>query len=95
MDLDVREDPDLEPIEKETTVRFSKNEDVLHIYSEEGSIVNRLLHHDEFDESHRRTVDDAVVAVGGSLPISCLTIKAGTRSTENHSVVVSQGVFNE
>ena len=41
----VREDPELTPQEKETTLRFAKDEDRVAIYTDEAGIGRRLLAH--------------------------------------------------
>jgi len=94
-DVDVREDPKLTPPEKETTFRFAKDEDVIHTYSEEAGIVNRLLHHDDFSEKDRRVVNGAVVAVKGTLPITSLGISSKLRKDTGHAQVISGGVFDD
>jgi hypothetical protein len=102
----VQEDPTLTPEEKETVIRFTKAEDVAHIYTEEGGITRRLLRHPHFDLDEWRVVDDdvwgkrigsnayngeTVTGVGGRLPIGSLKVRASKRSTSGHADVVSWG----
>lgn len=91
----VGEDPRLAPEEKETTITWARDEKAVHVYSEVAGIVNRLLHHPHFDEDRRRTVEGDVVAVAGTLPLRCITIKANPRSYGSHAAVVSEAVIRD
>lgn len=101
----VREDPHLEPGEKETVVRFSKADDRMYIYTEEAGIARRLLSHDEFDVTELRvTREDVwgkrvepeafcggdVTGVAGYGPVGLLKVQSGSRSASGHASVVSK-----
>lgn len=89
----VREDPDLGPRDKETIVRFGKDQERMTVFSEEKGVMNRLLHHPHFEEVDRRTHEGAVVALRGTLPVACLSIKGVPRQNTQHARVVSEGVL--
>ena len=99
----VREDPDLTPAEKETALRFAKDEDRATVFTAEAGLTRRLLAHAEFaveevvlaDGSHAPHVEaldaseDAVVGVRGTLPVGCLKVRASSRSPGGHARMVT------
>lgn len=100
----VREDPALLPEEKETTIRFGKDEDRATVFTPEAGLMRRLLNHPEFEvhgilleaggevESVEQlhADEDAVVGVRGSVPVGALKVSARSRSTSGHASVVSR-----
>jgi hypothetical protein len=100
----VREDPDLTPLEKETSIHFSKGDDDADVFTAERGLTRRLLAHELFtvdtillkDGSRSDSIqsldasEDVVVGVQGTLPIGCLKVRASTRSHKyGHAPVVS------
>lgn len=92
--MDVSEDPRLGPDEKQLSITTTKSRDAVLIHSEIGSVTKRLLAHPEFEERSRRTDDDSVVAVTGTLPISYLSIGSSGRQDDHFVNIVSGGVLN-
>jgi hypothetical protein len=104
----VREDPDLAPQEKETTLRFAKDENRVAIYTAEAGIGRRLLAHPRariegvtvVDNDVRPTVSVGevngrdIVAVRGSLPVGALKVRRTSRETDEHAPVVSEHVLS-
>lgn len=103
-----REDPRLEPLEKETTFRFARDESVVTFFTAESGVGRRLIVHPEvvleavvlMDENRRPTVDPAevtadedVVGVRGRFPVGALSIKASPRKNDQHAQIVSNRVF--
>ncbi|WP_254530066.1 hypothetical protein [Natrinema gelatinilyticum] len=100
----VGEDPDLQPIEKETIIRWGKPDEHVRIFSEEGSIIRRLLRHPLFEEESIRTYTDSstgwmdatdystdrICGVRGSIPIGAIKIQSNSRSNSSHCSVVSK-----
>lgn len=84
---DVAEDPELTPTEKETTIRFAKDEDRLTIHSEQTAVVRWLLDHPEFREQRRRVEGGTVHAVTGRLPVGCLKLSGSSRQANTPSSV--------
>lgn len=77
--------------EKETVIRMTKTEDEAHIFTEMRAFITPLLDHEHFEEDRRREHEGAVVAVGGTIPISCITVKGKPRKDDNQlSSVVSR-----
>lgn len=104
----VKEDSTLEPVEKETTIYFSKVDDRASIYTEEAGLIRRLLCHPHTSiDSLRVNTDDAmgvhvapndfsggsVTGVDGTLPIESLVFQTSLRETAQHSAVVPEGVL--
>lgn len=103
-----REDPRLEPLEKETTFRFARDESVVTFFTAESGVGRRLIAHPEvvldavvlMDEDRRPSVDPAevtadedIVGVRGTLPVGALSIKASARKSDQHAQIVSNRVF--
>lgn len=87
------DDPDLSPNEKQFSIVGTKDNNRVRIHSEIGSVTRRVCEHPEAKIEQTRERDGTVVAVTATLPRACLTIKAGSRSTDNWSQVVSGGVL--
>jgi hypothetical protein len=92
-DYDVAEDSELLPEEKETILRLSKSEGRVNVFSEEASIMKRLLEHPEGDVEPDRVVDGTVMAVKGTIPVGTLSISRDGRQTEGHAEIVSNSVI--
>lgn len=101
----VKEDPQLKPIEKETSFRFAKCDDRVHVYSEEAGIIRRLMQHSEFEIKTFRITDEdvwgkrvephrfdggTITGVEGYAPVGVLKFAARSRSTSGHAAVVSR-----
>jgi len=100
----VGEDPDLLPTEKETIIRWGKVDDRVHIFSEEASIVRRLIRHPLFETDSFRIYNDSsgewtrtgdystgrITSIWGSIPIGAIKIQSGCRSHSAHCHVVSK-----
>ena len=104
------EDPELLPCEKETTIRFAKDEDVATIHTDEAGIGRRLLAHPHstieevtiMADGVRRRVspeevppDPRVVSLRCKLPVGALLIKRDVRSSGKHSKIVTKTVLQE
>jgi hypothetical protein len=99
----VGEDRNLNPEEKETVVRFAKDEDRATVFTAEAGIVRRLLQHPKFIPEEYRpeggrcvesaeeidTTEDRVVAVEGTVPTGTLKVRASSRDSSGHASVVS------
>jgi len=99
----VREDPDLAPAEKETTISFAKDERLARVFTAEAALVRRALSHPLFETEEVRlaggeyvasveavdTTDDVIVGVRGSVPVACLKMRASSRSGAGHADVIT------
>ena len=90
--IDVKEDPDLSSMEKETVIRFANDEDKATVFSESNGIMRRLLQHPHADVTTERTVEGKTVAVRGEIPIDMLKITSTPRSSGSRSDIVSNNV---
>lgn len=103
----VREDPALAPAEKETNINFAKDEDTVHVYTEEAGIGRRLLAHPSATVEGVTVLDGGVrppadidevggrdiVAVRARVPVGALKIRLNTRESDQHAEVVSERVL--
>lgn len=98
------EDTSLTPIEKETTILFSKVDDCASVYTEEAGLMRRLLNHPHFEleslrgaDGHRIALSDfdegPITGVDGTIPIEALLLQRSLRETSQHSAVVPEGVL--
>ena len=99
----VREDPDLVPMEKETTFRFAKDQDRADVFTSERGLTRRLLTFPPFDLQTVTLADgsrvdciqsidaseDTIVGVRGWVPIGCLKLRTSTRSRGSHAQLVT------
>lgn len=105
-----RDDPELRPEEKETTLRFARDEDVAAFYTAEAGVGRRLIAHPESvldgvvikDGRARPTKaleeverGEQVVGVRGTIPVGALSVKSSSRKDTGHAAVVSKRVLEE
>lgn len=105
-----RDDPRLSPEEKETTIRFAKDEDRATVHTDEAGIGRRLLAHPHTeveevtvlaDDRVRRVTPDEVndehapVGIRVSVPVGALSVRSSPRKSTQHSAVISNRVLNE
>lgn len=100
----VEEDASLHPVEKETSMTFSKADDCASVYTEEAGLMRRLLRHPHFEIESLRGIDGQQIApndfdegsitgVGGTIPITALVVQTSLRANSQHSAVVPEGVL--
>jgi hypothetical protein len=104
----VSEDEKLQPCEKETIIRFAKDQDWVHIYTEENGLMRRLLQHPHFQlESLRVHTEDSgvsrippenfdkgsITGIDGRVPIGVLSVKTSSRTTSQHAAIVPDRVL--
>jgi len=105
-----RDDPELRPEEKETTLRFARDEDVAAFYTAEAGVGRRLIAHPETvldgvvikDGRARPTKapeeverGEDVVGVRGTIPVGALSVKSTSRKSDSHASIVSDRVLEE
>lgn len=104
----VSEDSDLTPAEKETSIRFAKDQDLATIFTAEAGLMRRLVAHPEtaiesltvLDAAGvRQTVDPTgyesgqIVGVVVTVPVGALQIKSSSRQSTQHAALVSDRVL--
>jgi hypothetical protein len=104
----VREDPNLTPAEKETSIHFAKDEDLATVYTSEAGIARRLIAHPSGTIEGLTVLDGGVradvspdevdgreiVGVRCRVPVAVLKVQVSGRSTDQHAPVVSDRVFS-
>ncbi|MBB6647976.1 hypothetical protein [Halobellus ruber] len=105
----VREHPDLTPAEKETTVRFAKDQDRATVFTAEAGVGRRLLAHPRADVQDVNVLEDGgtrpvapsevsgrdIVGVRVSIPVGALKVALSARSASGHAEVVSERVYSD
>lgn len=100
----VAEADELDPCEKETIIKFTKADDTLSIYTEEGGLMRRLMQHPGFEIDSLRdsngaqvsvndTEESQITGVKGSIPIPALGIRTSLRTNSDHASIVSEAVL--
>jgi len=104
-----RDDPRLAPQEKETTIRFARDEDRAIVHTDEAGLGRRLLAHDDSDVVEVAILDDGrvrrvalaevergdePVGVRVTLPIGALSVRSSSRKSDRHARVVSDRVLD-
>jgi hypothetical protein len=104
----VREDPDLAPEEKETTLRLGKRDDLAAVYTAEAGLARRLLAHPHVrvegvtvadgaarrDVAPEETQRGRIVGVRARVPVGVVSVRSSPRATSQHAEIVSDRVFN-
>lgn len=106
----VRRDPELIPMERETTLRVAQDTDALDVFTREQGPMNRLLAHPEATEISVTVLTDDVgggtvplseysggdvVGVNATLPVGCLAISREPRSSGSHADMISESVIRD
>lgn len=94
-EIEVGEDPDLIPAEKEVTLTTTKDQDFFYIYSDVASVTKYLLRHPAVEITSRRERDGEVVGVTGHLPRSLLNFKAEPRNTNQFGRMLSSATLRD
>ena len=100
----VQEDHSITPELKETTIRWSKTDDLVHVCTEEAGLIRRFLRHQHFiidelrvlpetEQSQRVSVTDyrsgPITGVWGRVPIQALKVQSVCRTQPSHCHVVA------
>ena len=104
----VVEDPELQPLEKETAIHFSKDTDTARLTTAEAGLMRRVLAHPAAGIITLTVVDgdarpavapgqydgETIVGVEAALPIGALNVRLHPRESNQHAKVVTQRVWN-
>jgi len=85
--VDVREDPNLGPDEKEVTINWTKGADTLTVFADMPAIARWLMRNDDADIVDRRTIEGDIVSVKARLPVSALKLSGHLRKSSQPSDV--------
>jgi len=105
----VEADPQLEPVEKETSIRFSWSDDMADVFTAEPALVRRLLAHPErgatrlivADGDARPTLEptehsgEPITGVTTEIPVGALKIRPEARSSSGHAEIVTRKHLRE
>lgn len=76
--------------EKETILRFNREEKVVHVSSFDPTIIKSLLKHKLFEvDSYSRNVNEKIIGVSGHLPRGVLKVKKKPRKRDFSSTIIS------
>lgn len=78
-DLQIAEDPDLLPVEKQLSLTTTRDSDKFLIHSEIAVITRYLIDHPAFEERDRRIIDGKIVAITGKIPIGLVNLSPKPR----------------
>lgn len=79
-----------EPSEKETILRFDREEKLVHVNSFDSTIIKGLLKHKLFEvDNYSRNTHDMIIGVSGHLPRGVLKIKNKPRKRDYSSTIIS------
>jgi hypothetical protein len=104
----VVEDSDLTPVEKETTITFSKDRDTARVFTAEGGLMRRFLAHPDASTLTLTVVDgdarpavapeqyagEEIVGVEAALPVGALNVRREPRKSTQHAKIVTKRVFD-
>ena len=91
----VRENPDLSKMEKETTIRFPKDRDQAVLSSAEGPIMRNSIRHPHVQIEDHNVREGSITSVRATLPIGLLLVKAEPRNDTGHSRVFAQSTLKD
>ena len=80
-ELDVSEDSDLAPVEKQVSFTTTKEDEEFTVHSEVASITRYLIEHPAVEVRDARVVDGEVVAVTGRMPRGLMDLKGKPRKS--------------
>ena len=90
-ELEARDDPDLEPAEKEVIVRWARGEERARIFAEQSTVVEWLHRHPEYRVEATRTGENGVLySTKGTLPVGCLKFSGSSRNSDATSRVLGR-----
>lgn len=106
----VAEDSGLTPDEKETSIGFTKRDDVARMFTAEAGLSRRLLAHPHTDVTSLDVVDGdgtreavapegytsgAIAGVLADVPVGLFQIKSSPRKNTQHAEIVTERVLKE
>jgi len=83
-------DPKRIPYQKETVLRFNREENEINLHSFDPTLVKDLIKHPNFEaEQFNKDDDGNIVGIMGKLPIGTLKIKREPRKRDYPSTIIS------
>lgn len=91
--MDVSEDPDLSPEEKQFSLTMTKADDCFHVHSEIATTTKWLLDHPAVEITDVREREGVAVACSGRLPVGLVKLSAKPRSNDQVSGMLSSATL--
>ena len=85
----VREDPDLSRVEKETILRFAKDQDRATLHTDNGALVRRAIRHPRVRIESHNVHEGAITSIRATLPIGLVSISGKPRKDSGQASVIS------
>lgn len=83
-------DPKRIPYQKETVLRFNREENKINLHTFDPTLVKGLIKHPNFEaEQFNKDDDGNIVGIMGKLPIGVLKIKREPRKRDYPSTIIS------
>lgn len=89
--MSVGTDPDLDAIEKETTLTFPNDRETGRIYSDVPTMIKWVLSVSESEVVMSRVHEGEIVAVAARIPKGIVRLQGSARKSNAHSNMVSYG----
>jgi hypothetical protein len=104
----VREDPALQPEEKETTFGLTKRHDYFRTFTAEAGLARRLLAHPAVEDKVLTVADGDgyrtlplakydggdIVGLRARVPVGAVTVRSDPRQTTQHAAIVTDRVLS-
>jgi len=105
----VEADPELQPAEKETSIRFAWGDDMAEVFTAEPALVRRLLAHPERGDTRLIVADgddrpalepvehsgEPITGVTTEIPVGVLKIGPDARASGGHAEIVTRKHLRE
>ena len=91
----VSEDPSLSPMEKETTIRWAKDQDQAILHTDERGMMRGAIRHPRVQIESHNVRQGSITSVRATLPIGLLLLKGEPRNDPGHSRVFSQSTLTD
>jgi hypothetical protein len=85
----VREDPDLSRMEKETILRFAKDQDRATLHTDNGALVRRAIRHPRVKIETHNVHEGSITSIRATLPIGLVSISGKPRKDSGQASVIS------
>ena len=86
----VREDPSLSPMEKETTIRFAKDQDRATLHTDHGALIRRAIRHPRVRIETHNVREGSIASVRCTLPVGLVSIGRNPRNGQGQASVISR-----
>lgn len=89
--MEVKSNPDLNTMEQETCLSFSKDLEKVHVYSDISTFIKWILSVEDAEVLWAHIEDEAIVGCKASIPKGILKMKSKPRNSNRHYGMVGYG----